>query len=214
MRAYVNPANVLTSMALAAGFLAILLAADGKPALATAAIVAAAMLDSLDGLVARRLRCSGRFGSNLDSLADLVAFAVAPAFLLQRGAPAALELLASAAGLVFVLAAAWRLARFPLVEDREHFVGLPVPVAGLVIAMGALLALPTWAGIALALALALLMVGSIRFPTLARLARGPSSAPTSTRFTRTPPASRNGARRGGRAEHEDEGVPTPGLAGK
>ena len=165
-----NTASVLTSGSLVAGFLAILLAADGRMLGAAGAVGAAAVLDGLDGLVARRLSLSGRFGSHLDSLADIVAFGVAPALMLQRGVLHELPVVGTAACLIFVLAGAWRLARFLLVDDRHRFIGLPIPPAGVIAATAVALALPAAAALALTLALALLMVSTLPFPTLAALA--------------------------------------------
>ncbi len=166
MREHLNPANLLTSGSLASGFAALLLATDGHLVAAAVAIALAVALDASDGFVARATGCGGRFGSNLDSLADLVAFGVAPAFVLQRSVDAEALSPTGAAGTFFVLAAGWRLARFPLVADRHQFVGVPVPVAGLVLASAVVAGLPDAAGVALAVVLAVLMVSSVPFPTV------------------------------------------------
>ena len=182
MRPFVNAANLITSGTLAAGFAAVLLAADGRLHVAAVAVTAAAVLDAVDGPVARRTSISERFGGNLDSLADLVAFGVAPALMLHRGVLDAVPVVGTAACLAFLLAGAWRLARFPLVEDRDRFVGMPIPPAGLIAAGAAALALPAVLAVTVALLLALLMVSAISFPTLAALglarARGPVAAVT------------------------------------
>jgi CDP-diacylglycerol--serine O-phosphatidyltransferase len=175
MREHVNPANLLTSGSLAAGFVALLLAADGRLQAAAVAVALAVALDASDGFVARAMGCGGRFGTNLDSLADLVAFGVAPAFVLQRAADADAASPSGAAGTLFVLASAWRLARFPLVADRLQFVGVPVPVAGLALVGAVAAGLPAGAATGLALVLAALMVSSVPFPTLhtaGRIIRG------------------------------------------
>lgn len=171
MRAFANTATVITSASLTAGFAAILLAADGRLRGAAAAVVVAAILDGADGVVARRLSVSGRFGRNLDSLADLVSFGVAPALMLRQGVLDAVPTLGTAVCVAFVLAGAWRLARFPLVEDRDRFVGLPIPPAGVAAAAVAVLALPVAVALAVTVALALLMVSTLPFPTLAALGR-------------------------------------------
>jgi CDP-diacylglycerol--serine O-phosphatidyltransferase len=169
MREFVNPANAITSGSLAAGFAALMLAGDGRLDWALAAVGVAALLDSVDGYVARRTSVCGPFGCHLDSLADLVAFGVAPALMLHHG------VLGSVPGaglcLAFVMAGAWRLARFPLIEDREHFIGLPIPPAGLVAAAVAFLAPPAAAAAVVCLLLALLMVSAFTVPTLAELGR-------------------------------------------
>ena len=201
MRSFANVANLITSANLAAGFVALLLAADGRLREAALAVAVAAVLDSVDGLVARRLSLSDRFGSQLDSLADLVAFGVAPALMLERGVLHAVPIVGTGACLAFLLAGAWRLARFPLVADRHYFVGLPIPPAGLLAAAVAALALPAPVVLALTLALALLMVSSIPFPTLLTvrsLTRLRPPLATALRSARQTPAAADGRAAGGR----------------
>ena len=74
--------NVITLLALCAGLTAIRLAVEGKLELALAAIVFAAVLDAVDGRIARMIKGTSRFGAELDSLADFVNFGVAPALIL------------------------------------------------------------------------------------------------------------------------------------
>jgi len=134
-------------------------------------VAVASVLDGLDGIVARRFALCGRFGCNLDSLADLVTFGVVPALMLREGPLATLPVLGAAAGLLFVLGGAWRLARFPLVEDRDWWVGLPIPCAGLIAVAAAVLDAPAGLALAVAVALALLMISTVPFPTLVTLAQ-------------------------------------------
>ncbi len=171
MRRFLNPANVITSCGLGAGFLAIVLAADGALKEAAIAVALAVALDALDGCVARRARTCGTFGCQLDSLADLVAFGVAPALMLHKGVLQSMPVFGVGACVIFVVAGAWRLARFAVVPDGEHFVGLPIPPAGLIAAAVAALAVPAAAALGLCVALALLMVSSMPFPTLVMLGR-------------------------------------------
>jgi CDP-diacylglycerol---serine O-phosphatidyltransferase len=159
VREHVRPANVVTSLNLAAGFAA-LLALPRYPLLALGLVLLAAVFDVLDGVLARRAGGTA-FGAQLDSLADLFSFCVVPAYALgvtAGGPPGA------AVGAAFLIAGAWRLARFPLVKQQDHFVGLPTPAAGAL-----LLALALWAPGPVALAggavLAVLMVGTVRFPS-------------------------------------------------
>jgi CDP-diacylglycerol--serine O-phosphatidyltransferase len=163
--------NLLTSASLAAGFVALILAGQGDIGWAAGAVAVAAALDSLDGLLARRLRSSGGFGSQLDSLADVVSFGVAPALMLHLAVLQTVPVAGVAACLGFVLCGAWRLARFPLVEEPHRFIGLPIPPAGVVAAFVAA-AVPS-AGLALGVTvvLAVLMVGVIPFPTLLSIGR-------------------------------------------
>jgi CDP-diacylglycerol--serine O-phosphatidyltransferase len=171
MRQYVNGANVITSGALVCGFAALTWAAEGRPVPAAIAIALAGLCDGLDGVAARLQRTSGRFGSNLDSLADVVAFGAAPALLLWRGTLEELPLLGMATAMVFLLAGAWRLARFSIVEDRARWIGLPIPAAGIAVAGAIAAALPMWSVLLLALALSAMMVSEIPFPTAAEVHR-------------------------------------------
>jgi CDP-diacylglycerol--serine O-phosphatidyltransferase len=166
---YVNLANCITSGSLACGFAALVWAAEDRFGLAAAAIVVAAVLDGLDGLAARMRRTSGRFGSNLDTLADVTAFGAAPGLMLARGPLDELPVVGMATAVLFVTAGAWRLARFSIVENRDHWVGLPIPTAGIVAAGGVAAGLAAWPLAVVALVLALLMVSEIPFPTASGL---------------------------------------------
>ena len=169
MRSHLNLANLLTTGSLAAGFMAILLAGDGRLQAALAAVAIGVALDAVDGYVARRAAVSGAFGCQLDSLADIVAFGVAPAVMLRQAEDGAMPVLVTAACLAFVVAGGWRLARFAVTNDHWRFVGLPIPPAGMVLAAAAALGLPGEALLALCLVLAVFMVSSIPVPTLAGL---------------------------------------------
>jgi CDP-diacylglycerol--serine O-phosphatidyltransferase len=101
-------------------------------------IFIAAVLDFLDGLVARLLGVSGEMGKQLDSLADVVTFGVVPSilvfrFLNQFIAPASfVEYLILSTPLLMSLAGAWRLARFNIdTEQTNYFKGLPIPANGI-----------------------------------------------------------------------------------
>jgi len=166
MKPYVNAANLITTGSLAAGFLAVLLAIDGKFTAAAVAVGVAVVLDVLDGVVARRWSLCGPFGRELDSLADLVTFGVAPAIMLYMGGLREVAVLGGVACVLFVVAGAWRLARFPLVEAEGCFVGLPIPSAGLLAAGLVLLGPAPAVAAAAAIALALLMISTLRVPTL------------------------------------------------
>ncbi len=187
MREWVNAANCITSANLAAGFVAVLLAIDGQLVAAGALVAVAAGLDSIDGVIARRLNVAGRFGGNLDSLADMVSFGVAPAIMLHSGSFAGLPVLGGAACLGFVLAGAWRLARYPLVAHNPHWVGLPIPAAGVITGTAAALVLPPIPLLGLTLTVALLMISTLPFPTLRMLTgltRHRANRPTTRRDAR------------------------------
>ena len=158
--------TLITCGNLAAGFLAGLLAVGGNFVPAAALILVAAALDLLDGAVARAKATDGEFGGNLDSLADLVSFGVAPAIVLYLSSLHAVPITGVAACTIYVVCGALRLARFPLVKSPEHFVGLPIPPAGAILAGLALLGL-IWPIVLVAtLILSALMVSEIPFPKL------------------------------------------------
>src|SRR6478736_4223401 len=134
----------------------------------------AMVLDTLDGLIARLTNSTSAFGVQLDSLADVVSFGLAPAILAFTWGLWPLQRLGWAAGFIYVTAAAMRLARFNIqtttATDKRHFVGLPSPAAGAVIASTIYMwpdglqepraALPA---LAMVLVPAFLMVSTIRF---------------------------------------------------
>jgi CDP-diacylglycerol---serine O-phosphatidyltransferase len=134
--------NVLTLLALCAGLTAIRFAADAKFESAVLAILVAAVLDGVDGRIARALKGSSRFGAELDSLADFVDFGVAPGLLLFFWSFHELKTVGWAAVLIFAIAAALRLARFNVMIDdpdkpawmSRFFTGMPAP-AGAIVAL-------------------------------------------------------------------------------
>ena len=138
---YVLP-NLVTLLALCLGLTAIRLATEAQYENAVMAIVAAAILDGLDGRIARALHGASRFGAELDSLADFVDFGVAPALLLYFWSLRDHRSLGWIAALIFVVACALRLARFNVLADDKNspawmgrfFVGMPAP-AGAITAM-------------------------------------------------------------------------------
>ncbi len=133
--------NVVTLLALCAGLTAIRFAADGKYEIAVLAILAAAVLDGMDGRIARALKGSSRFGAELDSLADFIDFGVAPALLLFFWSLHTLKTVGWTAVLIFAIAAALRLARFNVMIDDPNkpawsarfFTGMPAPAGAIVV---------------------------------------------------------------------------------
>jgi CDP-diacylglycerol--serine O-phosphatidyltransferase len=134
----------------------------------------AMILDTLDGFVARLTKSQTAFGVELDSLADVVSFGLAPAILAFTWGLWPLKRLGWAAGFIYVTATAMRLARFNIqtaaATDKRYFVGMPSPAAAAVIASTVYLypyglqereaALPA---LAMVLVPALLMVSTLRF---------------------------------------------------
>ena len=153
------------------GFLALVLTMDGKFRVAAGLIILSALMDSMDGKVARKLSVSSDFGKELDSLSDLVSFGVAPAILTYR---ALLQdqlgywgmLLAA----IFALCGAVRLARFNVLNISTYFVGVPITFAGGFMALLLLFhGLVPWPVYSICLAvLAFLMVSTFKVPKLGK----------------------------------------------
>ncbi|CDX33754.1 CDP-alcohol phosphatidyltransferase [Mesorhizobium plurifarium] len=134
--------NLVTVLAICAGLSGIRFAFENRFEIAVVMVLLAAFLDGIDGRLARMLKATSKFGAQMDSLADIVNFGVAPAlvlyaFLLDRaGSPGWI------AALLFTIACGMRLARFNVLADdtdqpawqSEYFVGVPAP-AGAVLVM-------------------------------------------------------------------------------
>jgi CDP-diacylglycerol--serine O-phosphatidyltransferase len=133
--------NLITLLALCAGLTAIRLAIEDRLELALAAIVFAAVLDGIDGRVARMLKGTSRFGAELDSLADFVNFGVAPALILYFWSLHELKSAGWIAAMVFAICAALRLARFNVMIDDPNqpawkgnfFTGIPAPAGAITV---------------------------------------------------------------------------------
>ncbi len=134
--------NVITLLAICAGLTAIRLSTEGRLGLAVGAIVFAAILDGIDGRVARMIKGQSKFGAELDSLADFVNFGVAPGLMLYFWQLHELHDGGWIAAMVFAIAGGLRLARFNATIDdptkppfaANYFTGMPAP-AGAVTAL-------------------------------------------------------------------------------
>src|SRR2546430_7997997 len=129
--------SLLTTGNLFCGFFALLLTVEGRYSDAALAIFVAMIMDLLDGRVARLMKATSEFGVEFDSLADVVSFCVAPAFLLYSYALKDLGRPAWFVAFLFVICGALRLARFNVqtgTVDRRFFIGLSTPAAAGVVA--------------------------------------------------------------------------------
>src|SRR3974390_3319341 len=169
--------NMVTLLALCAGLTAIRMAFEDRYELAVAAIVFAAILDGLDGRLARYLKGTSRFGAELDSLSDFVNFGVAPALILYFWALHNLKSAGWIAAMVFAICGALRLARFNVMIDdpdrpvwaANFFVGIPAPAGAITVLLPIylfFLGLPVhlvtiWFTFVYTLAIALLMVSRL-----------------------------------------------------
>jgi len=132
---YVLP-NAITLAALFSGFYGIVMAMNGRFEVACIAIFCAAVLDSLDGRVARMTNAQSAFGEQMDSLSDMVSFGAAPALIVYIWGLKDLGKAGWIPAFVYIAGAALRLARFNVnigVVDKRFFQGLPSPAAAAVV---------------------------------------------------------------------------------
>jgi CDP-diacylglycerol--serine O-phosphatidyltransferase len=124
--------NAITLAALFSGFYGIVMAMNGRFEVSCIAIFVAAILDSLDGRVARMTNSQSAFGEQMDSLSDMVSFGAAPALIVYIWALKDLGKPGWIPAFVYIAGAALRLARFNVnigVVDKRFFQGLPSPAA-------------------------------------------------------------------------------------
>lgn len=163
------------------GYYAIMSSMHGHYDAAAQAIGIAIILDMLDGRIARLANATSGFGLQLDSLADLVSFGIAPSVLaFVWGFQPVNQRLGWIAGFTFVICGAMRLARFNVqAGNLKHFVGMPIPAAGGAVAATVHFFLTpirdAAAGtimVGVVFLLAFLMVSTIRYPSLKQLTLG------------------------------------------
>lgn len=170
---YILP-NGLTLCGMFFGFYSILSAIKGNYVHAAWAIMIANVFDGLDGWVARLTHSTTRFGIELDSLSDLVAFGVAPAVMIYKWSIAPFSRIGVAVAFFFVACGALRLARYNVQmgsSESKAFTGMPIPGAASVLASLVIFYYEFWDEVPeknifvllLTLCLALLMVSTLRF---------------------------------------------------
>lgn len=186
--------NLFTSSSIFCGFYAIVLSSDrpGPTQLyqATLAIFFAIFFDMADGRVARMTRTQSEFGVQLDSLADVISFGVAPAVIVYHWALASLGLLGAFVAFVYIACGAMRLARFNVLAARDmaasassYFIGLPIPLAAGVLASLVMFHQRTYATVGtrtthilgLTLVLSYLMISNVRYRTFKDLKVTPTT---------------------------------------
>jgi CDP-diacylglycerol--serine O-phosphatidyltransferase len=167
--------NIFTTGNLFAGFFSIIASVNGEYVKAAVAILIGGVFDAVDGKIARWTRASSRFGVEYDSLSDLVTFGMAPSILSFLWALKPFGRIGWLAAFLFLVAGAFRLARFNVITDvvdSRFFVGLPIPAAAGVIATSVLAyhevvkevgsGKPVWF-VVVVLGLAFLMVSNLRY---------------------------------------------------
>ena len=170
---YVLP-NALTICGMFCGFFAIMSAINGNFPNAAWAILLANIFDGLDGWIARLTNTSTRFGIELDSLSDLVAFGVAPAIMMYKWSLMPFGRLGWAAAFLFVACGALRLARFNIqtgATGSKAFKGVPIPGAASILSSIVIFYYEFWEGVPekniffplITIFLSLLMVSTLRY---------------------------------------------------
>ena len=131
--------NMLTLIGVCIGLTSIRFALDGRFELAIIAIIFAALIDGLDGRIARLIRGTSKVGKELDSLTDMISFGVAPAFIMYFWKLNTLGRFGWLLCLVYVICVALRLARFNINSNQEtswrdnFFEGVPSPAGGILV---------------------------------------------------------------------------------
>jgi CDP-diacylglycerol--serine O-phosphatidyltransferase len=174
--------SVLTIANLFCGYVCVVYTIQGEYFTAAPFIGIAIVLDVLDGRIARMTGSSSEFGAEFDSLADIVSFGIAPSVLVLSWGLEVFGRVGWAAAFLFVAAAALRLARFnvqSVVVDKRRFIGLPTPAAAGVSAATVFVypyklsgPLDTWLALAMVVALAFLMISTIRYVSFKTMAFG------------------------------------------
>jgi CDP-diacylglycerol--serine O-phosphatidyltransferase len=131
--------NMLTLIGVCIGLTSIRFALDGKFEFAIIAIIFAALIDGLDGRIARLIKATSKVGKELDSLTDMISFGVAPAFIMYFWKLNTLGRFGWLVCLIYVICVALRLARFNVNSNQEpswrdnFFQGVPSPAGGILV---------------------------------------------------------------------------------
>lgn len=171
---YILP-NLITTASLFTGFLAIIWAAEGKIEESAIGILFSALMDGLDGKIARWTNSSSEFGLQYDSLADMAAFGVAPAFMVYQWNLEQFGHMGVAVSFLFATCGALRLARFNIITHttpKKFSIGITITASGCTLACLVLFipyvpdvllsAVPSFT-LGLTMALGFLMVSRVRY---------------------------------------------------
>ena len=162
-------ANIITLINIIFGSLALIQTMERNYVIASIFILCAVFMDGIDGRVARKFGVMSDIGKQLDSLCDLVSFGVAPAILIYAQLLYDLPLLLGVvAALIYIMCGAFRLARFNVLNISDHFIGLPITMAGFLMALLSLLAagINGYLALVLMLFLSYMMVSNFKIPKI------------------------------------------------
>ncbi len=133
--------NLITVLAICAGLTGIRYAIEFRYEMAVQMVLIAAFLDGIDGRIARMMKATSKFGAQMDSLADIINFGVAPAMVLYIFVLDQARSIGWIAALIYTIAAGLRLARFNVMSDNDikapwqssYFVGVPAPAGAFLV---------------------------------------------------------------------------------
>lgn len=175
---YIFP-NLFTAASAFLGVISILASSRGEFEKAAIYILLSLVFDGLDGRVARMTKTTSKFGAEFDSLADIVAFGVAPAMLFYFNVGHEFGRLGSLVAAMYVVFGAIRLARFNVMAANSEpsvFIGVPIPTAAVVIAMWILMHEEyqfmrsiEWSMLLGQVILSFLMVSNVRYPSFKKV---------------------------------------------
>lgn len=131
--------------------------------LAAILIIVAAIIDRMDGKIARKFDAVSDFGKELDSLSDLISFGVAPAVVIWKAGLSVMGFWGYVLILIFVIAGAFRLARFNVINLQGSFMGMPITIAGALLAFSLFFRLDNAVYAVIMLVLSFLMVSKFKF---------------------------------------------------
>ncbi|PLS07333.1 CDP-diacylglycerol--serine O-phosphatidyltransferase [Neobacillus cucumis] len=163
--------NLFTLANLFFGFLSVMNSAEGDYKNAAILILIGMMLDSMDGRIARMLRADSELGKELDSLADIVTFGVAPAMMAYYSYFSSFGIIGMSVAGLFPLFGAYRLARFNInavKSSLKYFTGVPITAAGGLLTLLTLfqLKMPGFVFVIAFCLLCILMVSTLKIPSL------------------------------------------------
>jgi len=155
-------ANLLTFTSMVLGLFAIILSIESNFKNSAVLIIIAAIFDFSDGFVARKLNITSKFGKYLDSNSDLISFGVAPGLLIYLSVLNQFNWIGIIVSFLFISGGVFRLARYNATEFSGHYVGVPITIAGLLLAVSTFFIslLPPVTFIFITLVLAWLMVST------------------------------------------------------
>lgn len=158
--------NLCTGANLLFGVLAIAAVFNHNFEMSVAFIILAAVLDRFDGLLARHYNAVSAFGRELDSLADLVSFGVAPSALLYANMTEKWAYAGLACFAFFTLCGAFRLARYNISGSTAYFQGLPITIGGAILAVLVIFFHNPAVTLTSSIIIALMMISTIRIPKI------------------------------------------------